>query len=237
MPLPFPILLEDGPLLAVLKPTGLPTQAPPGIESAETLVKAFLKEREGKEGNIYLGVPHRLDRPVSGVLLLARHVRAARKISEQFERRTVHKLYWACVEGIVDPPAGTWRDQLKKVYGHPRAEVVSADDPLGREAVLHYRTLGTTPRGVWLEVQLETGRTHQIRVQAASRGWPVVGDEMYGAHGEFGPPLDDPRMRPIALHGRSIALRHPMSREPLTITAPLPEAWLSLGIENPAAAS
>ena len=136
------LLYEDGPCLVVLKPAGLLTQAPPGIDSLEVRVKTFLKEREGKTGNIYLTPVHRLDRPVSGAMLLARNVRAAQRLSKQFQRREVRKTYWALVEGIVDPAEGTWRDTLWKIHGQPRSQVVPADHPGGQPAVLHYRTLG-----------------------------------------------------------------------------------------------
>src|SRR5688500_11708037 len=150
------ILYEQGPVLAINKPAGLATQAPPGIDALEARVKAFIKERDQKPGKVYLGVPHRLDRAVSGVIVFARHVRAARRISEQFEGRLVRKIYWACVEGHVSPAEGTWRDTLLKVYGHPRAEVVAEDHPSAKPAVLHYRTLGQASHGSWLQIELET---------------------------------------------------------------------------------
>lgn len=232
------VLYEAGPALVVLKPAGVATQAPPGIDSMEVRVRQWYLQREGREGNIYLGVPHRLDRPVSGALIFARNVRAAQRISKQFEQRKVRKVYWACVAGRVEPDAGTWTDQLRKIYGKPRTEIVAADDPEGRSAVLHYRTLARHDWGTWLEVELETGRTHQVRVQAASRGWPVLGDEMYGSTTTFGSvPLDasveDARGRSIALHGRSIAFEHPMTREPVSVTAPLPAEWRSLNLALP----
>lgn len=224
-----PILLyDDGPLFAVWKPPGTATQAPAEFPSLEAAMKDWLRAREGKTGNVYLGVPHRLDRPVSGVILFTRHVRAAKKVATQFERRQVKKVYWACVEGRVEPPIGTWTDRLKKVYGKPRTEVVGPGDPLGQEAVLHYRTLGTCKRGTWLEIELETGRTHQIRIQAASRGHAVVGDAFYGATTTFGPQQVEEREKHIALHARSIALRHPMTDAPVAVTAPLPQSWREL---------
>src|SRR4051812_48764293 len=180
------ILLEQGPCLVVNKPPGLLTQAPPGIDSLEWRVKRFLKERENKPGGVYLGVPHRLDRPVSGVIVLAKHVRAARKLSEQFEARTVRKIYWALVEGNVAEEPGTWTDRLKKLENEPKAIVVADSDPLGQTAVLHLRVLEHKPQLTWLEIELETGRMHQIRVQCASRGHPLLGDEHYGATQKFG---------------------------------------------------
>jgi RluA family pseudouridine synthase len=194
----------------------------------ELRVRHWIKARAQKAGNIYLGVPHRIDRPVSGVLVFARHVRAARRISEQFEDRLVRKTYWACVQGRVDPAEGTWQDYLLKVPGEPRAMVVDADHPDARLARLHYRTLGESPWGSWLEIELETGRTHQIRVQASTRGFPVLGDTLYGSPTRFGVQHDDERLRAIALHGRTIEFRHPMNREPVRVVAPLAAAWQAL---------
>jgi len=224
------ILYEAGPCLVVCKPPGLLTQAPPGVDSLERRVKAFLKQREQKPGNVYLGVPHRLDRPASGALLLARHERATRRLTEQFESHLVRKVYWACVEGQVAPAEGTWEDFVRKVPGEARAEVVAADHPEARHAVLHYRTRGTAPWGAWLEIELETGRTHQIRVQAAWRGHPIVGDAQYGAAIPFGPQHEDVRLRAIALHARSLSFYHPMTHEPVSVTAPVRAEWIELGI-------
>jgi RluA family pseudouridine synthase len=227
------LLYEEGPVLVVCKPAGLLTQAPPTIDSLELRVKSWIKRRDDKPGNVYLGVPHRLDRPVSGALILARHARAARRISEQFEGRLVRKIYWACVAGNVTPDAGTWTDFVRKVPGEPRAEIVAADHEEGREAVLHYRVLGRRGWGTWLKIELETGRTHQIRIQCGSRGHPVLGDTLYGAEGSFGPLHEDERLRPIALHGRSVTFRHPMTQEMVSVVAPLPEVWNNLGLKVP----
>jgi len=219
------ILLEDGPCLAVCKPSGLPTQAPPGIDSLERRIKAFLKRRDAPPHDAYLGIPHRLDRPASGAMIFATRRRAAHKLSKQFERREIKKIYWAWVEGRPDPPAGTWRDFLRKVYGEPRAEVVSPDHPDARPAVLHYRTLASDTRGAWLEIELETGRTHQVRIQAASRGHPLFGDSQYGSQIPFGPQYADERLRAIALHARTLEFTHPTSKQRIAVTAPPPEFW------------
>ena len=223
----FTILYEDAACLVVNKPAGLLTQAPLGIDSLEVQVKRLLRERDHKDGDVYLGVPHRIDRPVSGVLVLAKSRRAARKISEQFERRLVQKTYWALVEGDLQPDEATLTDHLKKVYGKPRSQVVDAADPEGQMAILHYRVLRriASPPATLVEITLETGRTHQIRVQLATRGHPLLGDELYGSQRPFGPPSDDERMRFIALHARSLSFRRPGTRELLTVTAPLPEYW------------
>lgn len=226
----FDLLYEQGPCLVVVKPGGLATQAPPGIDSLEVRVKEFLRTRDGKTGRVYLGIPHRLDRPVSGVMVLARHVRAARRLAEQFEARTVIKKYWAVVEGTVSPDAGTWTDHLRKIPDTAQVEVVSAEHPAGRLAVLYYRVLASDGRTSWLEIDLETGRMHQIRVQAASRAHPIVGDAQYGSVLPFGPVTDDFRRRWIALHARRLEFRHPMTREIVNQIAPLPAAWRPLSV-------
>lgn len=225
---PPSVLYEEGPCLVVGKPAGLLTQAPEGIDSMERRVKDFLKARDNKTGNIYLGVPHRLDRPVSGALVLARHLRACRRISEQFAGRLLRKVYWAAVEGTVAPAEGAWHDWMRKIPGQALAEIVSADHPEAREAQLAYRTLGETPAGSLLQVELQTGRTHQIRLQAAARGHPVLGDALYGADQLFGKQHRDRRLCSIALHARLIGFRHPMTGESVTVTAPLAEDWKEL---------
>jgi 23S rRNA pseudouridine1911/1915/1917 synthase len=212
------VLYENGPCLVVAKPAGLLTQAPPGIDSLE----ARIKQERGAE---YLGVVHRLDRPATGAMVFGLTRKAAWKLSKQFEQRWVHKVYWVCVEGAVEPATGTWVDLVRKVPDEPRAEIA----PDGREAVLSYVVRGHGPWGSWLEIALETGRTHQIRVQAASRGHPVLGDLQYGASGDFGPLQEDERLRAIALHSRSLSFRDPTSREDLTVVAPLPAPWRELG--------
>lgn len=223
------ILYHKGPCLVVNKPAGLLTQAPAGIDSLEEHVKAFYRQHEAKEGNMYLGLPHRLDRPVSGAIVFARHARAAQRIATQFEHRTVTKMYWAVVEGEVQPAEGAWTDYLHKRHGMAQSIVVAADDPRGKIAILHYRVLARLDGvGTWLEVQLETGRTHQIRIQCASRGHAVLGDAQYGATQPFGEQFEDERLRAIALHARQLAFRHPMLDELVDVTAPLSAAWNDL---------
>jgi 23S rRNA-/tRNA-specific pseudouridylate synthase len=158
-------------------------------------------------------------------MVFATRIGPTRKLSKQFERREVQKVYWACVAGQPDPPTGAWQDHLRKVYGKPQAEVVPADHPDARLAVLHYRTLASTPWGSWLEIELETGRTHQIRIQAASRGHPLLGDFQYGSTIPFGPQHADERLRAIALHARTLAFRHPVGKQWVSVTAPLPAFW------------
>jgi len=226
----FEILYESRACLAVCKPPALATQAPPGIDSLEVRVKQLFKGRQDNPGPVYLGVPHRIDRPASGAIVFGKTPRATRRLARQFERRTVRKVYWACVEGQVTPAAGTWRDYMRKVPDQPRAELVEPDHPDARVAVLHYRTLETGSWGCWLEIELETGRTHQVRLQAACRGHPILGDQQYGSTLAFGPQHEDPRLRAIALHARSLWFCDPASREPVSVTAPVCQDWLALGL-------
>lgn len=229
----FDILYEEGPCLVVNKPAGILTQAPPGIDSLEIRVKQFLIVRENKPGKAYLGVPHRLDRPVSGALVVAKHVRAARRLSEQFEGRMVRKTYWAVVEGEVETDEGQWLDRIRKVPNEARGEVVAADQSGAKRAILSYRVKQRFDNKTWLEITLETGRYHQIRVQAAEHGFPVVGDALYGAASPFGLQSADPRDRAIALHARELAFRHPMTKEDVHVIAPLPAPWDALEAIEP----
>ena len=221
----FDLLYEEGPCLVVCKPGGVLTQAPPHIDSLEKRIKAFLKERDDKPGRVYLGMPHRLDRPVSGVLVCAKHVRAARRLAEQFEGRIVSKTYWALVEGQVAEDAGTWTDYVRKIPDQALAEVVDRNHPDARIAILHYQVRERRKDSTWLEIQLETGRTHQIRLQTSHRGHPILGDSTYGSSVAFGPTTDEFRDRWIALHARRLEFRHPMSREFVAQQADLPECW------------
>ena len=224
--LPNPeILLEQGAVLVLNKPGGLLTQAPPGIDSLELRTKLFLKIREKKPGKVYLGVPHRLDRPVSGVIVVAKNIRATQRISEQIQNRTVTKKYWAVVAGDVKQSKGTWQDTMRKIPGEAKSELIAPDDPDAKEASLSYFVLGRNDKFSWLEIELQTGRTHQIRLQCASRGHPICGDELYGSDTEFGPQTEDLRKRWIALHARKLEFEHPMERIPISVTAKLPEHW------------
>ena len=238
MDTPLTILFEDNHCLAVAKPAPLLTQGVPresrraGIPTLEAMVKAYLKERYHKQGNVYLGIPHRLDRPVSGVVLFARNTKAARRLAEQFQNHTVTKTYWAAVEGEVQPGEGVWEDWLRKIQDEARSERVDAETPAAKRAVLRYRRLTTAAGCSLLEIEPQTGRMHQIRVQAAARGWPVRGDVLYGSRLPFGPPALLPRERVIALHARSLTFLHPIRYEPITLVAPLPDMWQVLHFEE-----
>jgi 23S rRNA pseudouridine1911/1915/1917 synthase len=224
------VLYEDNHCLAVAKPAGLLTQGvPAGIPTLEGLVRAYLKEKYHKPGNVYLGIPHRLDRPVSGAILFARSSKAAARLAEQFRDRRVLKVYWAVLErsaaGDLPPAEGAWEDWLLKVQEESRSQRVPPETPGARLARLRFRKLAERDDGALVHIEPETGRMHQIRVQAGVRGWPVRGDFLYGARAPFGPPADLPRDRIIALHARALTFLHPIRFDPVTVTAALPESW------------
>jgi len=225
----FDILYEEGPCLAINKPAGLLTQAPRWVDSLERRIKKYLCETEGRPENGYLGIPHRLDRPVSGVILFGKHSRAAHRLSKQFEKREVQKRYWAVVAGIVEPQTCTWIDFMRKIPDVPRGEIVPEDHPDARKGVLHYTVLQSlsyqNTSATLLEIELETGRMHQIRLQSSIRNFPILGDAMYGSTIPFGEQFEDERCRSIALHAVSISFCDPMTRKPVTLCAPLPEPW------------
>jgi 23S rRNA pseudouridine1911/1915/1917 synthase len=238
------ILLEDGPLIAVTKPPGLPTQGvPTTAPSLETQVKAYLKRKYAKPGNVYLGVPHRLDRPVSGVVVFARNSKAAARLAEQFRLRQVRKWYLAVVDGLPVPEEGTLTDWLLKVPDQALAHVVPEGTPGAKRAALRYRVLQTLPKpgtspGQSLSlvlIELETGRMHQIRVQVASRGWPIIGDQRYGSSLPFpnalGPDIGGAANEIIALHAARLDLRHPIRYDPISLIAPLPASWSAFGFD------
>jgi 23S rRNA pseudouridine1911/1915/1917 synthase len=237
------ILHDSGGVLAVAKPAGLATQAPAGLPSVESLVRERLfgaavaaaraAGRRRHPGG-FLGVPHRLDRAVSGVLLLATTPRAARQLARQFERREIRKTYLAVVTpAAADPPAvGTafeWRDTLRKVPDEPRAEIVAEGTADGREAVTTGRVLAPADAGTLLPaagrslVQLEplTGRMHQLRVQAAARGLPILGDTLYGGR-PLGAPPRAACADAIGLHAWRITFRDPATGAEVTVTCPPP---------------
>lgn len=230
------LMLHDGPCIFVNKPGGVLTQGPPGVDSMELRVKQYIREQETKDGKVYLGTPHRLDRPVSGVMVFARHARAAKRISAQFERRNVKKTYWAIVNGCVESDSGRWIDHLLKVEGEARSLVVDADTPKAQEAILNYTVVQRSSDKTWLEIELETGRTHQIRVQCSTRNHPILGDVLYDSENKFGPVTSNVRERCIGLHARQLALPHPMEVRDVDVKAPVPSYWLEVAcfdFENP----
>ncbi len=222
------ILFEDHHLLVVNKPAPLLTQAPPGIPSLEAMAKAYIKEKYAKPAGVYLGMPHRLDRPVSGVVCFARNTKAAQRIHSQFQEHKVRKVYWAFVEGDVTPDVGVWEDWMRKLADQARVERANEGEPGAKLAMLEYRVLrklaGATPTTL-VELAPLTGRMHQLRVQSAWRGHPVIGDVTYGSTRTFGQPAELPRDRVIALHARSLRFTHPFTQKEVTCIAPPPEYW------------
>jgi 23S rRNA pseudouridine1911/1915/1917 synthase len=212
------ILYEDNHCLAVAKPAGaLSTHYAGKEETLDRAAKAYLKQKYGKPGNVFLGIVHRLDRPVSGVLLFARTSKAAARLAEQFREGTVEKQYWAIVEGTVRVAAGTVENWLKKDPARARVEVVEPRTAGSRQAVLHFQRRGEHGGLTWLEIRPQTGRTHQLRVQLAHQGHPIYGDARYGSIHTFD--------RAIALHARALTFLHPVRYEPVTLTAEVPRAW------------
>jgi 23S rRNA pseudouridine1911/1915/1917 synthase len=216
---PLDILYEDNHCLALAKAAGvLSTHFQGAEETLDRAAKAYLKEKYHKPGNVFLGVVHRLDRPVSGVLLFARTSKAAARLAEQFRTGKVHKTYDAVVEGDAGRGPITLEDWLRKDAVRGLVEVVGSSVAGARHASLIFRRKGGDAARAWLEVQPRTGRTHQIRVQLAHHGHPVCGDLRYGARRTFA-------RGAIALHARSLRFLHPVRAEPITLTAPLPESW------------
>jgi 23S rRNA pseudouridine1911/1915/1917 synthase len=219
--MPFPalqVVYEDNHLLVLNKPAALPTMGTPAGEATLlTLAKDYVKDKYQKPGNVYLGVVSRLDAPVTGIVLFARTSKAAARLTEQFRTHTVQKTYWALVEQSVSPNSGSYTDWLIQDERHRRMHIVDANQPGGKESRLAYRQIADDGRLALLEIELETGRKHQIRVQLAYHGQPVVGDRKYDS------PLKFPTG--IALHARRLVIAHPVRGEAMEFVAPLPKYW------------
>ena len=217
MPSPSPssddlrVLYEDNHLIAVFKPAGVLTQGDAsGEPSLMDWVKRWLAERYHKPGNVFLGLVHRLDRPVSGVILFAKTSKAASRLSQQFRERTIDKRYLACVEGALAPPRGRLAHFIAHTEGVRKVKVSNQARSDAKSASLRYDTRWADDIVSILEVQLETGRKHQIRAQLAHVGHPIVGDRLYGSRC-----VDDSAA--IALCSVSLAFVHPITKTPLTI--------------------
>jgi 23S rRNA pseudouridine1911/1915/1917 synthase len=217
---PLPILFEDNHLLVINKPSGLITQgAMGGTTSVHSLISDFLKVRDKKPGSAYLGIVSRLDAATSGVLVLAKTSKAASRLSEQLREHRLEKDYVAVIEGRLPFSEDwlEWTDWLVKDDRQQRMLVVSENCKGAQRATLFIRSSIQFDDGRELvQIRLHSGRKHQIRVQAASRGTPVVGDKKYG-HG---------RRRDtqgLALHAHRLRLVHPTRKEWFTFTAPIAE--------------
>ena len=210
------ILFEDNHCIAIAKPAGMASAHFQGVdETLDRVVKDYLKSKYGKPGDVFLGIVHRLDKPVSGVLLFARTSKGAARLSEQFREGSIEKVYWAMVDGEVSTTAGSLEDWLLRT--DKRVEVVPPRTPNSRQSVLHFHKKSTYGGLTWLELRPQTGRTHQLRVQLAHHGHPIFGDAKYGSIRTFGDA--------IGLHARSLTFLHPIRYEPITLTAELPKTW------------
>lgn len=211
------VLYEDNHLIIVNKEAGEIVQ---GDKTGDTplseIVKAWLKERHHKPGNVFLGVVHRLDRPVSGAVLFAKTSKALPRLNNMFAaHETVAKTYWAIVQNRPSEPEGTLTHWLTRQEKTNTAHAYDLEVPGAKKAVLDYRLIASSDRYHLLEIRLHTGRHHQIRCQLAKIGCPIKGDLKYGA----------PRSNPdgsISLHARSLILEHPVSHVEISVTAPVP---------------
>ena len=207
------ILYQDNRIVVCVKPAGiLSTDEPGGLPG-------LLRAQICDESNTCIRTVHRLDRVVGGLMVLARSREAARILSRQIREHEAQKIYLAVVEGTIEEQSGTWTDLLLRSKAEKKTYVVTQTEKDAQEAVLDYRVLGQREGKTLVEIRLRTGRTHQIRAQFSSRGYPIVGDKKYGSgtEGEHA----------IALWCRSMGVVHPQSGEKMTFSAPPPygEPW------------
>ncbi len=223
------ILYEDNHLIAVNKTCNEIVQ---GDKTGDTplsdMLKAYIKDKYNKPGEVFLGVTHRIDRPTSGVVLFARTSKALTRLNEMFQSHTqIQKIYWAIVEHAPKQAEGRLEHMLVRNEKLNKSFIAKPGDKDAKKAVLTYRTLAQGDRYTLLEIHLETGRHHQIRCQLAAIGCVIKGDLKYGAR----------RSNPdggICLHARSIAFVHPVKKEDISITAPVPQdsLWQALTTAN-----
>ena len=214
------ILLEDNHLLIFNKKTGEIVQGDKtGDEPLSETLKAFIAQRDGKPGQVFMGVPHRLDRPVSGVCVFAKTSKALERLNEMLRNGDLHKTYWALTANKPPKDSDTLTDNLVRNESQNKSYVAKN----GKEARLKYTLIQTTDRYFLLEVELYTGRHHQIRCQLSHMGCPIKGDLKYGAK----------RSNPdggISLMARRIQFIHPVKKTGVDVTAPVPSSWK--GIEG-----
>jgi 23S rRNA pseudouridine1911/1915/1917 synthase len=213
-------LFEDNHVLIVNKPAGLLTQPnETGAPSLEAELKDLIKQRDHKPGQVFLHAVHRLDKPASGIILFAKTSKALSRLNASFHRSETEKIYCAIVEGAVFKLEGTLEHFL--FHDEFYAKVVDATFPGAKQARLHYRVSQSSEALTALEIQLETGRYHQIRAQWAAVGFPILGDRKYGSKRGYFPEA-------IALHHHKLRILHPTLKTLLSVTAPLPSQFLSL---------
>ena len=211
------ILYEDNHLLALNKPAGLLTQ-PSGktLDSLEAQAKAWIKQAKDKPGEVYLHAIHRLDKPVSGIVIFARTSKALSRMNEQMRGKSIFKVYHAVVTNDLPGPHGTLMHHLR--HSRMRSVVASPEEPGSQQSLLTYRIIKRFKTLILVEVILETGRYHQIRAQFAAGGFPILGDVQYG--GEKWTITGE-----IALHHKRMEFMHPTLNSQIKIEAPYPSLW------------
>ncbi len=218
----IPIIYEDNHLLVVEKPVNVPVQADNTKDlDMLTILKQYIKETYNKPGDVYLGLVHRLDRPVGGIMVFAKTSKAASRLSEQIRIRTFKKIYLAVVRGIPEKTKDTLKDFLLKNETTNMVSVVKKGTRDAKEAVLDYEVLQTTGELSLLEIKLHTGRPHQIRVQLSNAGYPLYGDQRYGTK------VNKPGQQ-LALWAYKVTFEHPTKKEVLSYNCSIPktEPWL-----------
>lgn len=220
------VLYEDNHVIIVSKSAGEIVQGDKtGDAPLSETVKQYIAEQYHKPGNVFLGVVHRLDRPVSGVVLFARTSKALSRLSEMFRTRAVRKTYWAIVTAPPQQPEGTLTHWLTRDEKSNKARAYDREVPNSKKAVLDYKLIAKSERYWLLEVELHTGRHHQIRCQLSKMGCPIKGDLKYGSA----------RSNPdgsICLHARRLQFEHPVSKLPIDIVARVPEDRLWTSFEQ-----
>jgi 23S rRNA pseudouridine1911/1915/1917 synthase len=223
------IIYEDNHLIAVNKNCHEIVQGDKtGDIPLPEMLKEWLKEKYAKPGNVFAGVIHRLDRPVTGAVVFAKTSKALQRMNEKFRLGEVKKNYWAIVKNNPPEPEGELIHWLVRNEKQNKSFAYDAEKPGAKQAILHYRLIAQSERYFLLEIDLKTGRHHQIRCQLAKIGCPVKGDLKYGAD----------RSNPdggISLHARSISFLHPVTRQPVRLVAPVPgdTLWQALAESVP----
>ncbi|MES2199769.1 MAG: RNA pseudouridine synthase [Chlamydiota bacterium] len=217
------ILYADNHLIVVNKPFGIPTESTEEM-SLEHQVKLWVKEKYDKKGEVFVRAAHRLDKSATGIVVFAKTSKALERLHESFRTRQVQKTYLALVEGEIMEESGLFEDHLlRKEYC---SAICSATHPLAKKAVLSYKVQKRLRGYSLVEIDLHTGRYHQIRIQFSSRGHPVVNDGKYGAK-------RIEKAHHIALHHAKLQIIHPVSKETLIFTLPLPTEWKRFSSDLP----
>lgn len=220
------VVYEDNHLIIVNKSSSEIVQGDKtGDKPLSEMVKEYIKQKYHKPGNVFLGVVHRLDRPVSGLVVFARTSKALARLNEMFRTKEVHKTYWAIVGNCPPTEEGELVHWLVRNEKQNKSYAYDKEKPEAKKAILDYKLIGRSERYFLLEVDLKTGRHHQIRCQLAKIGCPIKGDLKYGS----------PRSNPdgsICLHARRVRFVHPVSKQEIDVTAPVPEGNLWHSFQN-----